>query len=213
MKNDKKQPDSLGAKLKALRALKAATLADVSSAVEIAEKDLRAFESDRQTPSEDELILLVRYYELDEAKSMQLWKTAGYTGSPTNERYFELNAAPDEPQAPVQSFMPEHMSIGIMLQDPRVMYTDMAQVSLNDHGLVLNFMQTAGKDKPTAVARVGMSREHALSVIAMLQKTLKESDIQRQLKSNKSTATVKPAKKSSQQKTQKPQTDSPKDTQ
>jgi hypothetical protein len=44
---------------------------------------------------------------------------------------------------------------------------------VNNYGVVINFMQAGGSDnQPVAVARVGMSREHAESVVQVLQQTL-----------------------------------------
>ena len=64
-----------------------------------------------------------------------------------------------------------------MPMDLRVVYTDMVHVAVNDFGLVMNFMQTAGPaNKPLAIARVGMSREHAKSVLEVLQRTLAQSE-------------------------------------
>jgi len=47
----------------------------------------------------------------------------------------------------------------------------------NNHGVIMNFMQGAGSGKsPLAASRVGMSKEHARSVLKMLEKTLDEAD-------------------------------------
>jgi hypothetical protein len=60
--------------------------------------------------------------------------------------------------------------------DVRIVYTDMLHVSVNDYGVVMNFLQGSGpKNPPLAIARVGMSREHAKSVLEVLQKTLAQS--------------------------------------
>jgi len=57
--------------------------------------------------------------------------------------------------------------------DARVVYTDMAHVVSNKYGVTVNFMQSVGlAGQPLAVARVGMSREHAQHVLELLQKAL-----------------------------------------
>ena len=44
---------------------------------------------------------------------------------------------------------------------------------VNNHGVVMNFMQGAPNGgQPTVVSRLGMSREHAQSLVELLQRTL-----------------------------------------
>ena len=53
----------------------------------------------------------------------------------------------------------------------------MVHVMVNNYGVIMNFMQGAGpNNQPLAVARIGMSREHAKSVLEVLQKTLDQAD-------------------------------------
>jgi hypothetical protein len=61
--------------------------------------------------------------------------------------------------------------------DARIVYTDTVHVVANNHGVVMNFLQNAGPNNQTlAVARVGMSREHAKSVLELLQRTLDQTE-------------------------------------
>jgi hypothetical protein len=49
-------------------------------------------------------------------------------------------------------------------------------VSVNNFGLVINFMQATGlNNQPVMVSRLGMSREHALSVVAVITEAVKKS--------------------------------------
>ena len=60
--------------------------------------------------------------------------------------------------------------------DSRIVYTDMLHVMINNYGVVMNFMQSSGvSNQPMAVARVGMSLEHARSVVEILQKTIDQA--------------------------------------
>jgi hypothetical protein len=53
----------------------------------------------------------------------------------------------------------------------------MIQVMVNNYGVIINFMQGAGPaNQPLAVSRVGMSKEHARSVLEVLQKTLDQAE-------------------------------------
>jgi hypothetical protein len=64
-------------------------------------------------------------------------------------------------------------------QDARILYTDMVHVSANGYGVVINFLQGLGPDnKPSIVSRVGMSKEHARSLVEVLQRTIDMSDQQ-----------------------------------
>ncbi|MCX6729702.1 MAG: hypothetical protein NTV95_03595 [Candidatus Saccharibacteria bacterium] len=63
--------------------------------------------------------------------------------------------------------------------DLRIVYTDTAHVMVNNFGVVMNFMQTNGNGgQPLAVSRIGMSKEHAQSLIKMLQQSLKQAENQ-----------------------------------
>jgi hypothetical protein len=61
--------------------------------------------------------------------------------------------------------------------DNRIIYTDTVHVMVNNYGVVMNFMQTSGSNnQPVTVSRIGMSREHAESVLQVLKRTLTESE-------------------------------------
>ena len=67
-------------------------------------------------------------------------------------------------------------AVMVMPVDMRIAYTDMAHVVVNDHGVVMNFMQTGGpNNQPMVVSRVGMSKEHAAHIVDLLQRTLNYS--------------------------------------
>lgn len=170
---------SFGEVLKKLRAKASKTSAEVSSAVEIDEDRLKLFEEGRQRPSEDILILLIQHYNLQDDQATELWKLAGYSGEPEEDLYF-MNDQDGNPQA---------MTVGVSAQDARIVYTDMIQVMVNNYGVIVNFMQGAGPgNQPMAVSRVGMSKEHARSVLEVLQKTLDQADnpqVPKQLESPK----------------------------
>lgn len=158
---------SFGEVLKKLRATAAKTSAEVSSAVEIDETKLKQYEEGEQRPSEDILILLIQHFNLQDEQASELWKLAGYTGEPDEDQYF-MNDDLGNAQT---------MTVGVSAQDARIVYTDMIQVMVNNYGVIINFMQGAGPgSQPMAVSRVGMSKEHARSVLEVLQKTLDQAD-------------------------------------
>jgi len=52
----------------------------------------------------------------------------------------------------------------------------MVHVNANKYGVVINFLQGLGaNNQPMAVSRIGMSHEHAQSLLEVLQQTLKLS--------------------------------------
>jgi transcriptional regulator with XRE-family HTH domain len=158
---------SFGEVLKKLRSSAAKSPAEVSSAIEIDEARLMQYEEGKQRPSEDILILLIQHFNLKDDQASELWKLAGYTGEPEEDLYF-MNDESGNPQA---------MTVGVTAYDARIVYTDMIQVMVNNYGVIINFMQGAGPGcQPMAVSRVGMSKEHARSVLEVLRKTLEQAD-------------------------------------
>lgn len=147
----------LGAVLRRLREKKQQSLAEVSGAVEIDIAALTDIEQGVRRPSEDILHLLISYFSIKEEEAGKLWDLAGYL--PNRGRDLPDDAQP----------------VLVMPMDVRVVYTDMAHVMVNNYGVVMNFMQSTGPgNKPMAIARIGMSREHAESVLALLQKALQK---------------------------------------
>ena len=155
---------SLGDRLKALREKRSASLIEVSGAVEIDPETLASIEQGDIRPSEDILLLLISYFSSKEHEADKLWQLAGY------ERVEKEDQNNSDQYAPQPAMM-------VMPLDARIVYTDTVHVLANNHGVVMNFLQNAGPNNQTiAVARVGMSREHARSVIELLQRTLDQSE-------------------------------------
>ena len=154
----------LGGRLKGMREKHRESVAEVSGAVEIEVDTLAAIERGADRPSEDILLLLISHFAIKEDEASKLWELAGY----------------DKSEVSITSMSIDEMgtmknTIMVMPMDVRVSYTDMAHVVVNDHGVVLNFMQTSGpNNQPLVVSRLGMSREHAETVIELVQKTLSQ---------------------------------------
>ena len=152
----------LGGWLKKRRQKLQETLADVSGAIEIDSSKLQIIEQGKERPEEDILLLLISYLSVSEDEAMKLWDMAGYDPSflPGDWR---PNTGSGEKRTPVF----------VLPGDVKIAYTDMVHVVSNDFGLVVNFMQGAGPTgQPMMVSRVGMSHEHAKSLINILQKVM-----------------------------------------
>jgi len=145
---------ALGRKLKLLRNNVGESLAEVAGAVEIETHELASFELGAKRPSEEVLLLLISHFEATEEQALKLWEAAGY----------DLTDVPETPAA--KDSHPE-----------KVLFTDVVDIVVNNYGVVMNFGQSAGAGKSAhQVARVGMSREHAKSVLKILQVTLAQTE-------------------------------------
>jgi transcriptional regulator with XRE-family HTH domain len=150
----------LGSHLKAWREQASETLGEVSGAIEIEPEALQQIEQGDRRPSEDILVLLINHFNISEDEADKIWEMAGFPQDKTGNPMLDNQ----DPTRPFMVVMP----IGT-----QIVYTDMVQVSVNGFGVVMNFLQTNGvANQPMAVARVGMSREHAESIVELLQESL-----------------------------------------
>lgn len=154
---------TLGKQLKALRARSNESLAEASGAVEIDVKQLANYELGHSRPSEDVLLLLISHFGARDDEAVRLWEMAGYG----------MDRIPAAHQANEQNYL-ETLSAST---DGKILFTDVVDITVNNYGVVMNFMQGASPNtKPSTVARVGMSREHAKSVLQILQITLNQTE-------------------------------------
>lgn len=150
----------LGKCLKELRVRANESLAEASGAVEIDVRELAGFELGKDRPSEDVLLLLISHFGAKDEEAIRIWETAGYVT--------EKAAIPSVDTAPV-----------LPVSNPsenRVLFTDIVDIVVNNYGVVMNFMQAGPANSTNTVARVGMSREHAKSILNILQNTLDQTE-------------------------------------
>ena len=153
----------LGRKLKDLRDRAGETLAEASGAVEVDVRQLASYELGHARPTEEVLLLLVSHFGVHEDEAVGLWELAGYAMEKIPASHMS-SVQGEGDSKPAQS-------------DERILFTDIVDVVVNSHGVVMNFMQGAGPGvKPNSVARVGMSREHAQSILHILQVTLAQTE-------------------------------------
>lgn len=151
---------SFGDYLRGIRKKRNESLADVSGAVEIDVTVLDRIESGMVQPSEDVLLLLISHFNLKEDEAIRLWQLAGYEQA-------KLGA--------IDTGTVEE-TLNTLSVDSPILFTDGIQVSANKFGVIINFLQGLGSDgKPTTVSRLGMSREHAKTIVDILNKTLELS--------------------------------------
>lgn len=136
------------------------TLAEASGAVEIDVKELASYELGQRRPTEEILLLLISHFGAAEDEAVRLWDLAGY-GMEKIPAAHMSNATADAGAT-----------------DSPVLFTDIVDVIVNKYGVVMNFMQTSSSanGKPRVISRVGMSREHAKSLLKILQITLAQTE-------------------------------------
>jgi transcriptional regulator with XRE-family HTH domain len=150
--------ESLGSQLRNLRERNRESMAEVSGAVEIDEKELSLIEAGTERPSEDILLLLISHFAVEDDKAAELWQLAGYDKSDEHEH---------------ESSQSNRAQTLMVMIDPRVMYSDSVEVIANNKGVILNFSQSgAQRDQPLTVSRIGMSREQAKMVMGILHQAL-----------------------------------------
>ena len=164
----KSSPDfpyhALGQKIRAARVRQRRTVAEASGAIEIQEEVLKNIELGKQRPEEDTLNVLISYLHITDDEATRIWELAGYNQNDSSP----LDTVAQEVAQSIAMILPN---------DLRVVYTDMVHVMVNDYGVIMNFMQGGGpQNQPLAVSRIGMSKEHARSVIEILQKSLSQAD-------------------------------------
>jgi len=149
---------SLGRQLKQLRTRVNESLAEASGAVEIDAKELASFELGKLRPTEDVLLLLISHFGAKDDEAIKLWEMAGYG----------MEKIPAAQMA--------NAELRPQPADNRVLFTDIVDIVVNKYGVIMNFMQTGPASSNQPVARVGMSREHAKSILQILQATLNKTE-------------------------------------
>jgi transcriptional regulator with XRE-family HTH domain len=152
---------SLGRQLKELRTRVNESLAEASGAVEIDARDLASFELGKNRPAEDVLLLLISHFGVKDDEAVKLWEMAGYG----------MEKIPAAQMNNIEQ-------LPLLGGDNRVLFTDIVDIVVNKYGVVMNFMQTGPGNSTSNVARVGMSREHAKSILQILQATLDKTEQQ-----------------------------------
>jgi transcriptional regulator with XRE-family HTH domain len=154
----------LGRRLKALRDKANESLAEASGAVEIDVRQLASFELGQSRPTEETLLLLISHFGARDDEAVKLWELAGYGTT-------KISAAQMSSDNSSSSTSTKKSD------DNPILFTDVVDIMVNNYGVIMNFMQSGGPNsKPHSVARVGMSREHAKSVLQILQVTLAQTE-------------------------------------
>lgn len=157
----------LGGQLRLFRESRSESLAEASGAIEIEMEQMQKFERGEVRPSEELLLLFISHFKIEDKDASILWKLAGYE---------DLND--DLSSSNFGNIGEQIKQVALLMpSESKIVYTDMVHVMANNYGVVINFMQTNGPtNQNMAVARVGMSREHAQSIVELLQQTLNQAN-------------------------------------
>lgn len=169
MQRGKYPYSNLGQRLKSFRKQSNESLPEVSGAVELESDIIESYERGETRPSEDVLDLLINHFDIHDDEADELWELAGYGSSG------HIPSMADD--------MPMPSAVVMVPMDNRVIYTDTANVTVNNFGVVMSFSQNgANGGQPVVVSRVGMSLDHAKSVLDVLQKTIKKAESEKSQK-------------------------------
>lgn len=153
----------IGKVIKSYRLAADESVEDLSGAVEVEPQFIFEVESGKKVPSEDILALIVNHFQIQPDEAVELFEIAGYEAPKMEEDL------PDEEKE-------KQINVNLPSDKP-ILYTDRVHVVSNNYGVVLNFIQGVGPNGPAqVVSRVGMSHEHAKSVIEVLKKSIDNSE-------------------------------------
>jgi DNA-binding XRE family transcriptional regulator len=165
--NESKQPyKALGSKLKFLREQWNQSLSEVSGTLEIEEQLLHAIEEGKTLPADELLDMLISHFLLTDEQARELRQMVD------SEKGLSMEAL----ATGIDDMLMKQI-IMLMPSDNKTIYTDGMQATINDNGVVMQFMQqTKPGGQQVPVAKVGMSRQHAERIIKVLQDTMREYD-------------------------------------
>jgi transcriptional regulator with XRE-family HTH domain len=150
-----------GNRLQEIRRKNQESIIEVSGAVELDTDTLMRIEQGIDRPSEDILLLLINHFNIQDEEADELWELAGYNQASLPNSPLDITSAPTMVVVPF---------------DNRIIFTDTANVTINNFGVVMNFMQNGLHNQQVSIARVGMSLEHAKSVLEVLAKTIAQAE-------------------------------------
>lgn len=156
----------LGQRLQQIRRQLRETISEVSSAVELEADIISSYEKGETRPSEEVLGMLISHFDIKDDEAEELWELAGYV------QHESIETMHDMPQP----------TLVVIPVENKIIYTDTANVSVNNYGVVLTFLQSGPNNQQVPVSRVGMSLEHAKSVLEVLAKTIAQAEAARKQK-------------------------------
>jgi hypothetical protein len=157
---------ALGARIKHLREQWQQSPSEVSGTLEIDESILRSIEAGRTMPGDEILDMLISHFLLTEEQAQDLRDLADQ---------FQEQVG-DALSSGIEDMLMKQIVMYLPI-DSKTVYTDSMNATVNNHGVVLQFMQSTGPEgQQFPVSKVGMSRAHAEKLIEVLRNTLDQHD-------------------------------------
>lgn len=160
----------LGKHLTSVRNEAKKSLAEVSGAIEIDEKQLKEYEEGFKRPDEELMLLLISYYNMADQEALHMWDLAKYDSDLSD--HLEIKKS-DQTDNNLKQFSKPMLML--LAMEVRTLYSDGVEISWNESGLSFNFTQSNQGNKqqpPTSIAKVGMSYNQAEKVYKCLQSAL-----------------------------------------
>lgn len=173
---------ALGEKIKHIRQQWKQSIDEVSTTLEIDQKQLKQIESGNVLPNDHTLDMIINHFLLSEEQAMELRAMAMLQGDGLGASIAH-SGLEDMLMKQVVMYLPV---------DNRIVYTDSMNATVNKHGMTLQFMQSQN-GKNTPISQVGMSREHAERMLKVIQTTLEKYD------KSQETKLLSPPKQTSQE--------------
>lgn len=158
MQRGKSPYSKFGQRLSEIRKELKESIHEVSGAIEVDNGLIEKFEKGEDRPSEDLLMLLISHFDVQDEEADELFELAGYSLDDSSESNLQMQP------------------IVVVPVDSRIVYTDSAQISINESGVVLGFSQNAINNQPAIISRVGMSLEHAKELSNLLQESIQKAE-------------------------------------
>jgi len=164
-----------GEKMRIYRQRKGESISQVGIAINIDRTHISKLENGHERPSRQILLRLIRHYSLSNMEASELWNLAGFpTGLVALENQKEVNINMDESQK-VNVSTTNQVEVKVP-DNSVVLYTDTVFVTRSAFGLVLDFAQGVGPtNERRVVSRIGMSIEHAKSLVELIQANINQT--------------------------------------
>ncbi len=162
-------------KLRKVREEQKYTLEQVANAIGVSKVYLSNLENGYEKPSSATLGKLREFYKLNKDFAFEATETANDSSLSSSDTSKEVSSMPEEQkQKPAGQTQTQTLQIKVP-ETLNVLYSDSAFVTASRFGLVFDFAQTVGPtNQQNVVARIGMSKEHAESLMRVLQQKIVE---------------------------------------
>lgn len=155
----------LGERIKFLREQWKQTISELSSTLEIDVNILNSIEQGNLMPSDEQLEMLISHFLLTEDQAEDLLELADIYRHKNKSSI--MNGVSEDTIA-------KQIMMMFMPVDSKVIYNDSMTATVDEKGVILQFMQKTPDGQNIPVSRVGMSHDHAVEVARVITNTLEQ---------------------------------------